>query len=334
MLRAAIRWAGGLFVFGAASFALYAYYMKPDAAPEPVLTGTLERGIIESGGLERSYLYYVPEKLADGPSLVLAFHGARGSGERIRAFTGYALDMLADRHGFVVVYPDGFANHWNDCRIASSHEARRRSVDDVAFTRSLIAGFRSRFGIDAARVFALGFSNGGQMVYRLALESPEEFGAVAAIGANLPRPENSDCEPSGRPLAVAVVNGTADRVNPYEGGEVATLWTGNLGRVESTVETIAYFRRLAGLRGTAEVYRYPEQDGNPATRVERMTWSNPASPAVALFSVHGGGHTIPQPVTRLPRILGVTAGDINAIEEIWKFFERQGERSPALSPSD
>ena len=41
--------------------------------------------------------------------------------------------------------------------------------------------------IDPREVFAVGYSNGAQMAYRLALEVPNEIRAVAAISANLPR---------------------------------------------------------------------------------------------------------------------------------------------------
>lgn len=302
---------------------LYFWYLHFDELPRPSLSAEIQRGSIVSGGLERSYLYYVPEKVADRPALIFAFHGARGSGEGLRRLTGYELERRADEDGPIVVYPDGFANRWNDCRTASRHEARERNVDDVGFVRALIAEFRSNHGIDASRVFALGFSNGGHLAFRLALEAPEEVAGIAAIAASLPRKDNSDCRESGKPVAAAILNGTADRVNPFDGGEVRTPWRESLGFVQSTQETADYFLRLANLQGPPRFHRYAETDQNSATWVERSTWGGASSPEVAVFVIHGGGHTIPHPVLRMPRILGATCGDINGVEEIWRFFNRQ-----------
>jgi polyhydroxybutyrate depolymerase len=48
-------------------------------------------------------------------------------------------------------------------------------------------------GIDPSRVFATGISRGGHMAFRLALEAPSRFRAVAAVGANVPTSENFKC---------------------------------------------------------------------------------------------------------------------------------------------
>ncbi len=157
--------------------------------------------------------------------------------------TAYEFETLADRGNFIVVYPDGFERYWNDCRKRGAFSAKTRNVDDVGFIHTLIDRFREDFGVDSAHVFVMGFSNGGQMAFRLALELPLEIAGIAAVAANLPAPDNCACREAERPVPVLIVNGTADPINPYAGG---SGWFGlaRSGGLRSTMETADYFKRL------------------------------------------------------------------------------------------
>jgi polyhydroxybutyrate depolymerase len=240
----------------------------------------------------------------------------------MRVLTAYEFDALADRNNFIVVYPDGFGRTWNDCRRVVS-PARQPRVDDVGFIRALVDHFRGQFGVAASRVFAIGFSVGGQMAYRLALEAPDGIAGVGAVAANLPRLEYSDCKPAQRPAAVMIVNGTEDPVTPYGGGVVGLFKFGTGAPVLSTIQTVTYFSRAAGYQGDPQVKRYPKLDGDESTWVEQATWDAPSSVEVSLYTIHGGGHTIPQAKYRLRRILGRTNGDIDCMQEFWEFCQRQ-----------
>src|SRR5437879_851830 len=79
----------------------------------------------------------------------------------------------------------------------------------------------TEIGVDRGRVFATGISRGGHMAFRLALEAPSRFRAVAAVAANVPAPENFKCKPAGQGTSsVMIMNGTKDPLNPFDGGEV------------------------------------------------------------------------------------------------------------------
>ncbi len=307
-----------------------AHFLLTDSAPpeEPPLGSAIRHGTIRVGTLERSYLFYVPAHLSGNPALLFALHGARGSGRRMRVLTAYEFDRLADANNFIVVYPDGFEKCWNDCRAHAFCSAKARNVDDVGFILALIHRFRSEFGVSSSHVFAMGFSNGGQMAYRLALEAPE-VAAVAAVAANLPTKEDFECRASERPVAVMIVNGTDDPENPYAGGTTGWFRFGSRGSVLSAMETATHFSRVAGYHSAPENRRYPEIDGNQHTWVERATWDAPKLPEISLYTIHGGGHTIPQAKYRLRRLLGPTAADIDCMEEAWKFFERHMRKEDA-----
>jgi polyhydroxybutyrate depolymerase len=118
------------------------------------------------------------------------------------------------------------------------------------------------------------------------------------------------------------MNGTADPINPYGGGNVTLFGFGNRGRVLSARESAAYFARRNGITDppATEALARPEAS---ATSAERTVWSSTAGTEVRLYTIHGGGHTIPQPYTRSPRILGRTHTALDGPAEIWRFFARQ-----------
>jgi polyhydroxybutyrate depolymerase len=245
-----------------------------------------------------------------------------GDGTQARAGYAYAFDGLAEREGFVPIYPDGFERHWNDCRKAGPYEANALDIDDVGFLAAVVDRFVAEHGADPKRVFATGISNGGQMALRLALEAPERMRAVAPVVASLPAGSNLDCEPAGRPVSTLIMNGTADPMNPFEGGEVALygIW-GNRGAVLSSEESIDYFRELAGHDAApSAVEQRPDLDPTDGSRVEVRSWTAAGRPSVSLYVIENGGHNAPHPSITLPRILGPSNHDINAAEEIWNFF--------------
>ena len=294
----------------------------------PALSGELRRGSLAADGRERSYSVYVPAALAPRPALVVALHGSMGDGDQMREGSYYRFDELADRDGFAVAYPDGFEAHWNDCRRVAPYSANTQDVDDVGFLRALVARLEAELGVDPARVYATGMSNGGQMAYRLALEAPDLVAAVAPVAAGLPDAENLDCTASGKPVAILILNGTLDPMNPFAGGRVALygLW-GDRGTVLSSDASAAWWAELAGHRAPPERRRYPDARPDDASWAELVTWSDGPGPEVAHLVVHGGGHTFPHPRWRYPRFIGPTNHDLDAAGEIWAFFARQ--RGPA-----
>jgi polyhydroxybutyrate depolymerase len=302
------------------------YNFEASTPQPPVLSGTLKTARLEFGGRERTYSLYVPQHLNKLAPLVVALHGAHSDGQKLRAFTGYELDVLADRNGFVVVYPNSLAGDWNDCRVTVTNHARRHGIDDVGFMKALVGEFRSQFD-STGPAYVLGYSDGGQMVYRLALEAPQVFMAAAAIAANLPEEADSDCEASQAPVSLAILNGTEDRIDPFQGGR------GTAGSVRSAEDSARYFAGLMGYNGSPRVECLGRSAGDSSSWVEQRTWSGDTGQEVTLLAIHGGGHTIPQPGVRMPRNLGPTSGIIDAPQEVWRFFMRHNIQKMGLSMS-
>lgn len=311
-------------VLGAAivAFAVaFFYFFRAPAVAPPHLDGDLMKATIEVDSVVRRYRVYRPAKMALRPALLFVLHGSASDGSEARRATFYEFDRLSDRHGFIVVYPDGYEQHWNDCWAAERHSANTKDVDDMAFFSAMIDRFVAEEKVDPDRVYATGISGGGQLAYRFALEMPERFAAVAPVAASLPDDASLNCTRSGEPIAILIMNGTADPMNPYAGGRVGLygLW-GDPGTVLSTDATVEYFAQLAGHAAPPRVTAYYDAATHDDSRAEHVSFRGGSGPEVALIRVEGGGHTFPHPFYRFPRFMGATNADIDAAAEIWRFF--------------
>jgi polyhydroxybutyrate depolymerase len=202
---------------------LFGYFVYSPAPEVPRLSGTLSKGTIEVGGLKRTYLTYVPRELPKAAPLVVVMHGSGENGAQMRIETGYGFERLADNRGFAVVYPNAYEGYWDVCSIVGDISANGK-IDDVGFLGAVVDKLITEIGVDQGRVFAIGSSRGGSMAFRLALEAPSRFRAVAAVSANVPTPENFKCKPGGQGTSsVMIMNGTKDPLVPFDGGEVNLL---------------------------------------------------------------------------------------------------------------
>lgn len=296
------------------------WYLRWDELPPPEMPGVVEGGVLDHDGLSRSWAAYVPASKADAPALVMVLHGSTSDSAMARTGTYYSFDVLAEREGFVVLYPDGFDSHWNGCRVNASYQANLRNIDDVGFIRKLVAQMTDRYGVDPARVFATGLSNGGHMVYRLAFEAPDLIAGGAAVIASLPVPENLGCEPRGQAVPMLILNGTEDPVTPYHGGQINLFGETSRGRVLSSEASARYWAELAGYNGDGKRYSVPATNTEDDTTLQILDWSGADRMPVRLISVVGGGHTFPNPVYSAPRILGPSSHQADGAELVWDFF--------------
>lgn len=304
--------------------ALFVYFIYSPNPQVPPLSGRLVNGTIQADGLTRSYLTYVPQGLRKGVPLLLVMHGSGEHGSQMRRATGYGFERLADERKFVVVYPDGYEGYWNTCNVVGDYSANKLNVNDVGFLTSLVDKLVLEIGVDPRLVFATGISRGGHMAFRLALEAPAHFRAVAAVAANVPVPENFKCKPTGHGTSsILIMNGTKDPINPFDGGDVTFFGLLERGRVLSSRDSGQYFANLNDISDQPETKASQLTD---TVQVRQILWRKDLKPEVELISVIGGGHVMPQPYWRAPRLLGPTPKEPNGPAVIWEFFERQAPR--------
>ena len=296
-------------------------YLTPNYVAEPTLSGKLNQTTIESGGEVRNFHWYAPKNIK-GNTLIFVLHGSTGDGEGVREQTAYEFDKLADEEGFVVVYPTGYFNHWNDCRGSADYQANRDNIDDISFFKAIEAQLSKTLNHSFKYRFSTGHSNGGHFSFKLALEAPDWIDGIAAISANLPIDDNLDCTKSGQFVPVLMINGTKDPVNPYDGGLVSILGNDSRGTVLSTDETMAYWLGLDTCQLTKNKAMLSDVVTTDDSTIEKTTWQCEGQTKAVIYKMIGAGHTMPHPKSIMPKILGTTNQDINAATEIWSFFKQ------------
>ena len=257
-------------------------------------------------GNYRTFHFLKPS--SNNASLVFIMHGSGGNGLQNRA-GAKKLEEIAPKENILLVYPDGYKKFWNECRKTANSAANLENINENDFFGSMLTYFKEKYQIDEKKVFAIGTSGGGHMVYKLALTMPEKFRAFTAFIANLPDTNNLDCGEKRMAIPIMIVNGTADKTNPYNGGEVIIGNNISLGYVRSTDRTFQYWSSLAGYKGTPKMVTLPDTDPNDGKTIEKYTFKKKKKPEVTLLKVIGGKHDYPN--------------DINVYLEAWAFFKRQ-----------
>jgi polyhydroxybutyrate depolymerase len=331
-------------LLGGGAFAL-TYRLLGEPSPPPLPRDAVERGVpltalpdaarqLQIGGRDRTFQLYRPLQAPPVAPLWIVLHGSGGSGDDMRRMHDGAFDRLAERKGLVVAYPDGYDEHWNDCRPRADYAANTLDVDDVGFLRELVDTLYVEEGIDLERVTILGISNGGQMVFRLAFEAPELAQSYVALLANLPAPGNDDCHHSGVPVKMLLINGSEDPINPAQGGVVSLAGNTSRGAVLSAQQTASAFARIAGHEGPPTARRYPDRALADGTSIETSSWSGEGRPRVAWIRVVGGGHSVPTTAslpawppamrTYLLEVYGRQSSEFETAEAVWRFSSSTG----------
>ena len=231
--------------------------LTPLSTPSPVVTEDCARGDyfdeLESGAQVRQYLLHVPATYkAEQPSaLVLVFHGAGPGAQRFADYSRFS--TVADREGFLVVYPQGLGERpaWNPSP----------GSGDIQFVRDLIDHLQRRCNVNPGRIYATGHSNGGGMVHRLACDLADRIAAIGPVSGAYP---SGQCSPS-RPVPVFAIHGIADPIVPYEGiPDWASTWAARNGCDPEPAEVIHNVligeQQWKNCRDGADVILYTIQD--------------------------------------------------------------------------
>jgi polyhydroxybutyrate depolymerase len=263
-------------------------------------------------GRRRTYYLHTPPSYQAGQPLplVLAFHESEGKGKDMAAHTG--LNQLADQEGFMVVYPDGINAKWNVSEQAETKE------DNVAFVSALIAHLGQLRVIDHQRIYATGLSNGGILVQKLACENPGQIAAFATVAASLPEQFQAKCQTK-TPVSMLMINGTADAVVPWQGGEPPTVRVGRNLSIPSIPAVFGFWQKHDGCTAPATVEQRVDQ------RVTTNMANCQAGAEVTLIALNGASHIWP----------GGGYGEspyLEASQTIWAFFQRHPMATATSQP--
>jgi polyhydroxybutyrate depolymerase len=226
--------------------------------------------------------------------LLLYLHGLGGSGNE--ALTNPELRALAERHRMVLIAPDGNFDRegrrfWNAGGACCNFDGK--AVNDVARLEALLFHWTQRPEIDPARVYVVGFSNGGFMAHRLACFMDDRLAAVVSIGGAGRAPEEA-CAPVST-IAVLEIHGDADPIVRYGGGHV--LDNRAADPHPSAPETFRDWAERLGCPSQAKpkttaVDLDPRLPG-AETKIE--SFDDCPHGSVELWTVHGGGHQVATP---------------------------------------
>jgi polyhydroxybutyrate depolymerase len=217
-------------------------------------------------------------------------------------------DKLSDREEFIVVFPNGVGDSWNDGRQNLASEAYLLDVDDVGFVDAMIETISLEYPVDRNKVYATGISNGAIFSHFLAAKRASTFAAIAPVVGGLAIPFNEQFNPDDT-VSVLVIQGADDPLVPYDGGQIAG---GNRGAIISTDDTVELWVQNDGCNNTPLIAELPNNDLHDGCLVTQYTWSNGhTDSAVVLLRIEGGGHTWPGGAQYLPNPLSVGSAKIS-----------------------
>ena len=231
---------------------------------------------------------------------MLNLHGSGGNAAQQEASIG--MDPIAEANQFIVAYPDaaialggGFAWNVPGQPLLGGGAVPSDAADDVAFFAQAIGFLEQRYAIDAHRIFVTGMSGGARMTSQLGCDLATTVAAIAPVaGLRFPTP----CDGT-RAVPVVSFHGTADTVNPYDGGG-ERYWTYSVPSAEQ---------------------QWGAHDGCGATPTSSPAAANVTLTAygdcsggasVALYTIDGAGHEWPGAPGQTPAI--------DASTTMWSFF--------------
>ena len=248
-------------------------------------------------GVQREYLVRTPTQYKAATPIVYFLHGL---GDNItRLDNEFHFQQIADEYGWTMVVPQALAQSgytmWNAALMNSS-------IDDSGFLMALLDTVATQYPVDLDSVFFTGFSMGGFMTHRMAIEHGDRITACAPVSGLITHTMAAYTPVA--PVRMLHIHGTSDPVVGYDGN--SQYFGSNLGL---SVEAILnYWKTANHCTDEATIDTLPDLH-NDGLRFVRYTYEGEAE--VQHIKVIGGNHTW---------YLNENQYDISYLNEIHKFF--------------
>ncbi len=253
---------------------------------------------MQFGGVERQYIEYIPANVQSPAPVLFVLHGLGDDMSNMFNSTGFK--QIADQHGWIVITPQALeasvmgysmGTAWNSGIHASLYGMDlniNEDVDDSGFIMAILDDLIANSNADANNVFVTGFSMGGFMSNRLAIEHGDRIKAIASVSGTVGNVVQGNT-PTGHVSAMHI-HGTADGTVGYENADFnlsVTSVSVGLG-AEATVE---YWRNYNQCSATPTTYNYPD-NMNDGLTFERYEYTGGTNGTRTVFiKVNGGDHT-------------------------------------------
>ena len=279
----------------------------------------LERKITIDG-LEREYLVHLPSGYSSTSTcpVIFALHGGGGNYENTPAL--YNLNAAADKHHFMVVYPNAINKSWSMKGIGSMVKENDPGIDDVKFISTLMDTLVRHHHADSTSFFCTGLSRGGIFSLFLASKLSGRFKAVASVCTSIPLSIADDF--TFYPTSILLINGTEDPLIPFDGGhgEISRSKRNEENHFISTHELVQKIKTLNTCPELSMAHHMPNQEKGDKCKAIKTTYQCSGT-RFTFIKVQNGGHTWPGGPQYLSRsIIGNVCQDFKAEEEILSFF--------------
>jgi len=311
--------------------AIAAFWSRTISATSDELPAHHSRVLVTTNRGDREFILHVPtsyDRTKPAP-LVIMLHGFGGTGLNAAKETGWS--DKADKESFLVAYPEAtrpdnsvpqsFRKNpqaWNDG--SGRFHAARQDVDDVAFLNEVIDAISEKHAVDAQRIFVTGFSNGASMAFRVGSELSQRIAAIAPVAGTCwaKKPEPS------HPLSVCYITGSADSLNPIQGG-YPKLAIGGRDQGGQPKPPVQAFIDLWVKALDCPVTPHIDEASNG---LHKTIYGPGREDSEILFiTVEGLGHHWPGGVGQAPNFLvGKPSNKLSATDAVWDFFKAHKAR--------
>ncbi len=223
-----------------------------------------------------------------------------GLGDNItRLDNEFHFQQVADEFQWAVVIPQALtqsgATMWNAGLMASS-------IDDSGFLMALLDSLAEQYPINLDSVFFTGFSMGGFMTHRIAIEHGDRITACAPVSGLITHSMANQTAVA--PVRMLHIHGTTDPVVGYDGN--SQYFGGNLGLSVDAI--LDYWKNANHCVAEPVIDTFPDLK-NDGLRFVRYTYEGEAE--LQHIKVIGGNHTW---------YMSENQYDIGYLTEIHKFF--------------
>ena len=296
------------------------------------------------GGQERQYVQYVPETASAEAPVLFMLHGL--GDEALNFFHSTGIQSVADQKGWIVVAPQAldfdfqipgvggqdFGNAWNAgvtihfsitvYGIPFNYDiVVSDGVDDAGFILATLDAVNEEHLICADSIFFAGFSLGGFMCHRMAIEHGDRINAIAAVSGLV----GNDMQTLTPVANVNVLQffGTNDEKITYDDALVSYQNYGSYNVGLPAEQTVDYWRNFSHC-DDAIVELYPDTQNDGLTFEMHSYLNGDNNSRVGFVKVNNGLH----------RWYRGGNYDIDYNEEIVRFFTNTIDVTSVGEPSE